>query len=64
MTQITDVTVVCSSCRSRYSVQLEWLSSAAEFACSCGARLEPNTEGLFKLRHGMADLSEITLRPF
>jgi hypothetical protein len=58
------VTVICSSCASRYTTQIDWLSSAAEFACSCGARLEPNTDGLFLVRHGMADRPEITLRPF
>ena len=58
------VTVICSSCGSRYTTQLSWLSSAAEFACDCGARLAPNTDGLFQVRHGMADCQEITLRPF
>jgi hypothetical protein len=58
------VTVICSSCGSRYTAQIDWLSSAAEFECSCGARLEPNTDGLFQVRHGMVDHPEITLRPF
>ena len=65
MARNTDhVTVICSSCRSRYTTQIDWLSSAAEFACSCGARLEPNTDGLFQVRHGMTDRPEITLRRF
>ena len=71
MTQIAQVTVICSGCRSRYTVELDWLSSAAEFACSCGARLKPNTDGLFQVRHGlfevrhgMAHRPEVTLRLF
>jgi hypothetical protein len=58
------VTVICSSCGSRYTVHIDWLSSAAEFECSCGVRLEPNTDGLFQVRHGMAASPEITLRAF
>jgi hypothetical protein len=64
LVHIARVTVICSGCRSRYSVELDWLSSAAEFACSCGARLEPNMEGLFRVRHCMSDRPEITLWPF
>ena len=65
MARNTDhVTVICSSCGSRYTTQIDWLSSAAEFACSCGARLEPNMDGLFQVRHGMTDRPEITLRRF
>jgi hypothetical protein len=65
MTKDTDyVTVICSSCGARYAAQIGWVGSAAEFDCSCGARLKPNTRDLFDVRNDMADRPEITLRPF
>jgi hypothetical protein len=60
----SDVTVICSSCGARYIAQIDWVDSAVEFTCSCGARLKPNTPEYFEVRHKMTDRREITLRPF
>jgi hypothetical protein len=57
------VRVICRSCGARYTVQASWLDSAAEFDCSCGARLKADTDDLFQIRHDMMSRSEITLRP-
>ena len=48
------IKIICSGCRCRYAVPVDWLGSAIEFDCSCGARLKPNTESLFQVRLGMA----------
>jgi hypothetical protein len=58
------VTVICSSCEARYRASIEWVESAAEFDCSCGARLKPNTHDLFPLRHNMGERPEIMLQPY
>jgi len=40
------VVINCGACGARYMTQANWLESAAEFHCRCGARLKADT-GLF-----------------
>jgi hypothetical protein len=57
------IRVICRLCGARYTVQLSWLDSAVEFACSCGAHLRADTDDLFQIRHDMTNRPEITLHP-
>ena len=57
------VRVTCGSCGARYTAQVSWLDAAAEFDCSCGARLRADTDDLFELQHDMKAAPEITLYP-
>ncbi len=57
------VKVICSSCGSRYTVVVSWISSAAGFDCSCGAHLRADTDDLFQIHLDMMVPPEITLHP-
>ena len=55
------VVIICCACGARYMTQANWLESAAEFHCSCGARLKADTGALFQIRSDAMELPEITL---
>ena len=48
---IDPVRVICGSCGARYTVQVSWLDSAAEFDYSCGTRLKANVDNLIQIHH-------------
>jgi hypothetical protein len=56
------IVVICGACGARYSALVNWLESAAEFHCSCGAHLKADTDDLFQVRHHMMARPQITLQ--
>jgi hypothetical protein len=59
---VEPIVVICGACGARYTAPANWLESAAEFHCSCGAHLKADTDDLFQLRHHMMASPEITLQ--
>ena len=56
------IVINCGACGARYMTQATWLESAAEFHCSCGARLKADPDDLFQIRSDVMELPEITLQ--
>ena len=59
---VESIVVTCSACGARYTAHANWLESAAEFHCSCGARLKADADDLFEIRYDMMKVPEIRLQ--